>query len=73
MDGVRVFSWKELGVKNHQEAVPKVLEDLKNTLQGMVKAVFGDVQMKWEDSFFPFTDPSLEVLFSLVNHFSHII
>jgi hypothetical protein len=61
MDGVRVFSWKELGVNNHQEAVPKVLEDLKNTLQGMVKAVFGDVQMKWVESFFPFTDPSLEV------------
>ena len=61
MDGVRVFSWEELGVNNHQEAVATVLADLKDTLKGMVQAIFGDVQMKWVESYFPFTDPSLEV------------
>jgi phenylalanyl-tRNA synthetase alpha chain len=61
MDGVRVFSWQDLGVKGHDEAVSLVLEDLKNTLKGMVQAVFGEVQMRWVDSTFPFTEPSLEL------------
>ena len=61
MDGVRVFSWEELGATCHEEAVSKVLEDLKSTLKGMVAAVFGNVEMRWVDSFFPFTEPSLEL------------
>lgn len=47
MDGVRVFKWQELGVSSHDEAVPLVLEDLRKTLQGMVKSIFGEVEMMW--------------------------
>ena len=61
MDGVRVYEWKALGVASHEEAVPIVMEDLKGTLAGMVKSIFGDVEMKWVESTFPFTDPSLEL------------
>ena len=105
MDGVRVYSWEELGVKNHDEAVEYVMDDLKKTLTGMVRAIFGQVkhrpnilsrqpqtfcpkpqtlqhvpripsapnpnflilnpapqvEMRWVDSFFPFTHPSLEL------------
>jgi hypothetical protein len=43
MDGVRVFSWEELGVKSHDEAVEQVMDDLKKTLTGMVRAIFGQV------------------------------
>ena len=61
MDGVRVFEWRELGVASHEEAEAIVLADLKQTLGGMVKCVFGDVEMKWVESTFPFTEPSLEL------------
>jgi len=61
MDGVRVFSWEELGVTCHEEAVQQVMTDLKTTLTGMVAAIFGKVQMRWVESYFPFTDPSLEL------------
>mmetsp|Transcript_66305 Transcript_66305/g.158419 ORF Transcript_66305/g.158419 Transcript_66305/m.158419 type:complete len:370 (+) Transcript_66305:26-1135(+) len=61
MDGVRVFSWEELGVTSHEEAAPLVMANLKETLSAMVKGVFGDVEMKWEESYFPFTEPSLEL------------
>jgi len=44
MDGVRVYSWEELGVKNHDEAVEYVMDDLKKTLTGMVRAIFGQVK-----------------------------
>jgi phenylalanyl-tRNA synthetase alpha chain len=61
MDGVRVYSWQDLGVASHEEAIPIVLEDLKTTLSGMVASIFGDVEMKWVESTFPFTEPSLEL------------
>lgn len=41
MDGVRVYTWKELGVASHEEAIPVVLENLKKTLGGMIASVFG--------------------------------
>ena len=39
MDGVRVYSWQDLGVASHEEAIPIVLEDLKTTLSGMVASI----------------------------------
>jgi len=48
-------------VSSHEEASPLVMANLKDTLSGMVKAIFGDVEMKWVESYFPFTDPSLEL------------
>lgn len=39
----------------------QVMADLRQTLTGMVAAIFGDVQMRWVDSYFPFTHPSLEL------------
>eukprot|EP00035_Acanthoeca_spectabilis_P025755 m.459757 g.459757 ORF g.459757 m.459757 type:complete len:432 (+) comp21826_c0_seq1:1-1296(+) len=39
--------------------------DLKATLEGLVLEVFGDVECRWVDCYFPFTHPSfeLEILF----------
>lgn len=61
MDGVRVYRWQDLGVSSHEEAVPLVLADLRKTLQGMVTSIFGEVELKWVESTFPFTEPSLEL------------
>jgi len=61
MDGVKIYKWKDLGVTSHEEAIPIVLEDLRKTLAGMVASIFGDVEMKWVESTFPFTEPSLEL------------
>ena len=35
--------------------------NLRATLEGMVRSVFGAVQCRWVDAYFPFTDPSLEL------------
>ncbi|XP_012217419.1 probable phenylalanine--tRNA ligase, mitochondrial [Linepithema humile] len=49
------------------EAVKIMEQELKNTLIGLAKAIFGkDVQCRWVDEYFPFTHPSyeLEVLYN---------
>jgi len=53
MEGVRVF---EKGISNDV-----VLQDLKEGLEGMAQRLFGNVEMRWVDAYFPFTDPSLEL------------
>lgn len=55
MEGVRIFP------KHPQIDEAFVVEDLKEALGGMVRALFGDVQIRWIDAYFPFTDPSLEM------------
>lgn len=36
-------------------------EDLKKILTGLAVALFGDVQMRWKEDYFPFTQPSFEL------------
>jgi phenylalanyl-tRNA synthetase alpha chain len=43
------------------DAAAFVSNDLRVTLEGMVRRVFGDVKCKWVDAYFPFTDPSFEL------------
>eukprot|EP00891_Asterochloris_glomerata_P008175 jgi/Astpho2/8175/fgenesh1_pm.00120_%23_39_t len=60
MEGVRVFSDEEVqasGMTGKQLAD----QELRETLQGLAKHLFGDVQMKFVDAYFPFTDPSYEL------------
>jgi len=55
MEGVRV--WDAGSVSTEY-----VVNDLKAALEGMVKAVFGqELQSRWIDAYFPFTEPSLEM------------
>ena len=65
VDGVRVWAPDELPrdvAAGGQEAITAfVVADLKAALEGMIKSVFGDVQLRWVDAYFPFTDPSLEL------------
>ncbi len=38
-----------------------ITEDLNKTVGGMVACIFGQVEMKWDESTFPFTEPSIEL------------
>ena len=64
MEGVKIFDPSELPKPNDPtsvECVKYIEDDLKVHLEGMVKAIFGDVETRWVDAYFPFTDPSLEL------------
>lgn len=66
LEGVRVFGDKEIPPSaSDEEKSQLALADLKNGLEGMVAALFGNVEMRWVDAYFPFTSPSaeLEILF----------
>ena len=61
MEGVRVFP--HLAPAEGSDPVQgnkEVEEDLKDALEGMVDAVFGPVEKRWIDAYFPFTEPSFE-------------
>lgn len=60
MEGVRVFSpedWHAAGM----EATQFAEGELKRTLEGLAQHLFGKVEMRWIDAYFPFTDPSFEL------------
>eukprot|EP00270_Netrium_digitus_P009273 TRINITY_DN2816_c0_g1_i1.p1 TRINITY_DN2816_c0_g1~~TRINITY_DN2816_c0_g1_i1.p1 ORF type:complete len:503 (+),score=89.34 TRINITY_DN2816_c0_g1_i1:151-1509(+) len=60
MEGFRVFSpeeWQVAGV----DSTTLAIVELKKTLEGLAKHLFGDVEMRWIDTYFPFTDTSLEL------------
>ncbi|PON79902.1 Phenylalanyl-tRNA synthetase [Trema orientale] len=69
MEGVRVFSpndWEVSGM----DATSYAARDLKECLEGLARHLFGAVEMRWIDTYFPFTNPSfeLEIFFQGVNH-----
>jgi len=35
--------------------------DHLTTVQGLAKSLFGDVECRWVDAYFPFTEPSYEL------------
>lgn len=60
MEGVKVFSeedWLDAGV----DGVKHAETELKTALEGLAKHLFGDVEMRWIDAYFPFTNPSFEL------------
>jgi phenylalanyl-tRNA synthetase alpha chain len=62
VEGVRVFSDSELDPSlPREERVAIVEADLKKALEGMTRMLFGDVEMRWVEEYFPFTEPSSEL------------
>jgi phenylalanyl-tRNA synthetase alpha chain len=64
VDGVRVFADSELPPSaraSRAAADAFVVADLKATLEGLTRELFGNVEMRWVEAYFPFTDPSLEL------------
>ena len=41
--------------------VEVVSKELKETLEGLAQHLFGEVEMRWVDAYFPFTEPSYEL------------
>ena len=45
-----------------KEEAKKIIEaDLKEILTGLARYLFGDVEMRWREDYFPFTEPSFEL------------
>jgi len=62
MEGVKMFNEDELfGCDSDDDVIRLVEQDLKKGLEGLAKELFGDVEMRWVDAYFPFTDPSYEL------------
>ncbi|KAJ0975644.1 hypothetical protein J5N97_017609 [Dioscorea zingiberensis] len=60
MEGVRVFS-KDDHVGSDMDAISYAATNLKKTLEGLAQHLFGAVEMRWVDTYFPFTNPSFEL------------
>lgn len=61
MEAVRAYTFEQIGAKDAQEAKQICEKDLKTVLERLARFIFGDVQMRWVDASFPFTDPSIEL------------
>jgi len=60
MEGVRVFDpeeWEAAG----KDGTEMAAEELKAVLEGLAQHLFGEVEMRWVDAYFPFTEPSFEL------------
>eukprot|EP00850_Spirogloea_muscicola_P001547 SM000005S17344 [mRNA] locus=s5:1509270:1512551:- [translate_table: standard] len=60
MEGFRVRKSDEWSADGG-EAVAMASADLKRTLEGLALHLFGDVELRWVDCYFPFTNPSYEL------------
>ncbi|ERN09070.1 phenylalanine--tRNA ligase, chloroplastic/mitochondrial isoform X1 [Amborella trichopoda] len=60
MEGVRVFSPAEW-IPSGLDATSYAATDLKKSLEGLARRLFGAVEMRWVDTYFPFTNPSFEL------------
>lgn len=60
MEGVHVFTKEQL---ESSDLSPQELasKELKDTLEGLARHLFGDVELRWVDAYFPFTTPSYEL------------
>eukprot|EP00494_Astrolonche_serrata_P024926 UN25186 len=54
MEGVRLYKKTDL-------TVTEVKEDLQHTLEQLIKYLFPGCEYRWNDDYFPFTDPSFEM------------
>ncbi|DBB10031.1 hypothetical protein WJX82_000080 [Trebouxia sp. C0006] len=60
MEGLYVLSDEEIEASG-KSGTQLASEDLKFVLSGLTKHLFGDVEMKFVDAYFPFTEPSYEL------------
>ena len=61
MEGVKIFDNSELVLGDKEASLAIIESDLKEILTGLAKDLFGDVDMRWRNDYFPFTDPSFEL------------
>jgi hypothetical protein len=61
MEGVRVFTEAEWTAAGASDGVAHAATELKSTLEGLARHLFGPVEVRWVDAYFPFTEPSYEM------------
>lgn len=67
MEGVKLMDPADMPVQLSREewlasdACARTADDLKNALEGLVDTLFGPVEKRWVEAYFPFTEPSLEL------------
>ena len=59
MEGVKV--WTEEQLAGQADPTAHVAAELKATLEGLARHLFGPVEVRWVDAYFPFTEPSYEM------------
>jgi phenylalanyl-tRNA synthetase alpha chain len=60
-EGVQMFSEKKLAGMSADEQIAFMEQDLKQGLEGLANHLFGPVEQRWVDAYFPFTHPSYEL------------
>lgn len=55
------MKFKDIGATSIKEAKEKSLNDLKEVLRRLAVHIFGNVEMRFVNAYFPFTEPSLEL------------
>eukprot|EP00455_Lapot_gusevi_P013820 TRINITY_DN1681_c0_g1_i5.p1 TRINITY_DN1681_c0_g1~~TRINITY_DN1681_c0_g1_i5.p1 ORF type:complete len:405 (+),score=76.80 TRINITY_DN1681_c0_g1_i5:56-1216(+) len=61
LEAVRLWSHDELGTSNLQKRIDLIMPELQKTIEGVARTLFGDAEMRWVETTFPFTEPSLEL------------
>ncbi|CAM9407173.1 unnamed protein product, partial [Sphacelaria rigidula] len=60
MEGVRVMTDAQVNLR-HSEKKILANKALREGLEGLARSLFGNVEMRWVDAYFPFTEPSAEL------------
>jgi phenylalanyl-tRNA synthetase alpha chain len=65
LEGVKLFDPEVVGTATGDEWLnsdecKQISDDLKATLEGLMDHLFGPVEKKWSEDYFPFTEPSFE-------------
>lgn len=65
LEGVKLFDPDVVGTASGEEWLKSdeckmVKDDLKATLEGLMDHLFGPVEKRWSEDYFPFTEPSIE-------------
>lgn len=76
MEGVKLFTTEDYNGNDSlsdEEQVTFIENDLKQNLEGMAHELFGNVEMRWVDEYFPFTNPSFELEISFEGEWMEVL
>jgi Phenylalanyl-tRNA synthetase alpha subunit len=48
-------------LQNYEQGKDFAIAELRKVIEGVAKEIFGNIEMRWVDAYFPFTEPSLEL------------
>lgn len=71
MEGVKIIN--NSSVSSEEEQLAAIEQDLKQSLEGLATHLFGPVEMRWVDEYFPFTHPSFELEIFFQNDWMEVL